>query len=217
MAASSEHSAPAPLGAILAGGASRRFGAPKALAEVGGISIIRRIRGALAAVLPETIVISGQPELFADLGLRIGPDDEPGLGPLGGVRTALRLAGERGRPAAFCVGCDLPFISPALLRLLLEHAVAHPGHVVLPESRGRRGVEPLCAVYPREAAGAVEALLAAEERRLVALLDISPVHRVPLAEVERAGDPDVLFFNVNTADDLSRANHIARDLEHARA
>jgi molybdopterin-guanine dinucleotide biosynthesis protein A len=69
-----------PLGVILAGGASRRFGSPKALARVGGRRIVDRVRDALRAAVPEVVVSANQPELFADLGLPIRGDEVAGLG-----------------------------------------------------------------------------------------------------------------------------------------
>lgn len=200
----------APLGAVLAGGASRRFGSPKALATVGGRSIAERVLDALRGAVDDVALIANQPELFAHLGVSVHRDIRPGQGPLGGIRTALVRATER-RPGALCVACDVPFASAALLRLILDHAAAHPGRIVMPESRGRRGVEPLCAFYPHACLPLVRRMLVTGERKVYALADRAITHRVPLAEVEAVGDPDVLFFNVNTTDDLRRAEEIAAD------
>jgi hypothetical protein len=41
------------------------------------------------------------------------------------------------------------------------------------------------------------------------LLDLVPTRRIPLAEVERFGDPELLFLNVNTPTDHQRAERIA--------
>lgn len=192
------------LGAILAGGASRRFGSPKALARVGGRMIVERVRGALAEVVDEVVVIANEPAIFADLGLPTRPDDVAGLGALGGIVTALRWAREEGRPGALCVACDMPFVAPALLRTLLDRADG-AADAVVPESRGRRGMEPLCAWYSVHALGAAEAMAASEERALHVFVDRVRTKRIPLAEVERVGDPEVLFLNVNTLEDHRRA------------
>ena len=199
-----------PLGVILAGGASRRFGSPKALAEVGGVPIVERVRGTLAAVLPDVRVIANEPRLFAGLDLPVRPDLTPGAGPMAGVQAALRWAAEEGRPGALCVGCDLPFVSPALLRALLERA-ADGAEIVVPESRGRRGVEPLCAFYPVACLPAVDDLLRAGERGMMALLGAARTERLPLEEVLRHGDPDVLFLNVNTPEDQQTAARLAAE------
>jgi len=202
--------APVP-GAILAGGASRRFGSPKALATVDGVRIIDRVRSALATAVDEMVLIANEPHLFADLGLPIRADRVPGLGPLAGIEAALRWAAERGGAGALCVSCDLPFASAGLLRALAERGDG--AHAVVPESPRGHGIEPLCAWYPVAALPAVERALDSDDRSLRALLSSVETVRVPLEVVRRFGDPDVLFFNVNTRDDLARAEELARRID----
>ena len=207
---------PASLGAILAGGASRRFGSPKALAEVGGRPIVERVRDAVASVVADVVLVANEPEPFAHLGLPVRPDDVPGVGALGGVRTALVWAREEGRPGALCIACDMPFVSPALLRRLLEHAAASDADAVVSESRGRRGVEPLCAWYSAACVEVIDRMIEEGDTAVHALLSRVRVDRIPLEEVERIGDADVLFLNVNTADDHERAMRIAAGREARR-
>lgn len=197
---------PAPLGVILAGGASRRFGTPKALAMVGGRRIIDRVRDALVAVTPDVVIIANEPELFGDLGLPIRPDDTPGLGALGGIRTALRWAMEMGRSGALVVACDMPFVSPALLRMIAIRASADGA--VVPESEGRRGVEPLCAWYSARLLPLVDEMIASGERQAFRLAERAAADRIPIGLVRTAGEPGTLFLNVNTVDDLRDAERI---------
>ncbi|MBV9108579.1 MAG: NTP transferase domain-containing protein, partial [Gemmatimonadetes bacterium] len=63
-----------PLGAILAGGASSRFGAPKALAKVGGRRIIDRVRMAVADAVRDAVLIANEPAVFGDVDLPTRPD-----------------------------------------------------------------------------------------------------------------------------------------------
>ncbi len=196
------------VGAILAGGASSRFGSPKALARVDGVRIIDRVRSALRAAVDEVVLIANEPALFVDLDLPMRGDRGTGLGPLAGVDAALRWAAERGAPGALCVSCDLPFASAALLREIASRG--DPAHAVVPASPRGHGLEPLCAWYPVAALPAVERALASHDRSLRALLSTIDVERLPLEVVRRHGDPEVLFFNVNTRDDLERAQQIAR-------
>jgi molybdopterin-guanine dinucleotide biosynthesis protein A len=197
------------LGAILAGGASRRFGAPKALAEVGGRRIVERVRDALMEAGAEVVVIANDASLFADLRLEMRADEVAGMGPLAGIVAAVRWAAERGHAGALCVACDMPFLPAALLRRLAE---GMRPTIVVPESRGRRGVEPLCAWYPVECLAAAERMIAEGSWALRPLLERFPTERVPLAEVERIGDPEVLFLNVNTPADHELAQRITADV-----
>jgi molybdopterin-guanine dinucleotide biosynthesis protein MobB len=198
-------SSPSPLGVILAGGRSRRFGSPKALATVGGRTLVERVRDALAGAV-RTIVVSGSdPAVARAAGLPLLPDLREGLGPLGGVLTALRRAVEEGRPGVLVAACDLPFVTPALFRLLAARGASSPAAAVVPESGGRRGVEPLAAWYAASALPVLEAMAAAGELRPHRLAEHAPVERIPLAELRRAGDPAHLFLNVNTMHDLRAA------------
>jgi len=194
------------IGAILAGGASSRFGSPKALAMVDGARIIDRVRSAMEAAVDETVLIANEPELFAHLHLPTAGDRAPGLGPLAGVDAALRWATARGASGALCVSCDLPFAPAGLLREIAARAEA--GRAVVPE--GARGIEPLCARYPVSALGEIERLLASDDRSMRTLLAAVGTERIPADVARRFGDPEVLFFNVNTRDDLERAEGIAR-------
>lgn len=205
------------LGAILAGGASRRFGSPKALARVGGRTIAERVRDALAEGVDDVVVIANEPELFAGLALPARADDVPGLGALGGIVTALRWARAEGRPGALCVACDMPFVAPALLRAILAAADDPEVDAVVPESRGRRGVEPLCAWYSVRALQVAETMAASEERALHVLVDRLKTKRIPLSEVERVGDPELLFLNVNTVEDHGRAMGVEDERSRANA
>src|SRR3990172_6765891 len=128
-------------GVILAGGRSRRMGgSPKALVPFGDRPLIRHIVEKLAAVLPDCLVVTNSPELYAFLGLPMVADVFPEGGSLGGIYSGLAAApGE----AALCVACDMPFLSVGLLRHLAERA--GEADVVIPDAAG--DLQPLHAGY----------------------------------------------------------------------
>lgn len=201
----------APLGAILAGGASRRFGTPKALAWVGGRSIVERVRDALLEAVDRVVVIANDPALFADLHLPMRPDRRPGEGPLAGVEAALRWAMDEGRPGALVAACDMPFLDARALRLLLDAATRDAAAFAGPSR------PPLCVYLATSCLPAVERLLAGDgDRSIRALLSAIDTAWVPESDVGRFVDPQTMFFNVNTPDDLRRAEQIAPELD-ARA
>lgn len=139
--------------------------------------------------------------------LRAVPDVRPGLGSLGGIYTAVVDT-----PApVVCVAWDMPFVSEALLRRLADGLLEHDA--CLPESRGPRGVEPLCAAYGPACREAIAQSLDEGDLRAIAFHERISVGILPLSEVERFGDPELLFFNVNTADDLALTDGMWRRLE----
>ena len=197
------------MGAILAGGASSRFGGPKAVATVGGVALVERVRGALSAALSHAVVITHLPELAALPGLPSRPDATDAGGPLAGVDTALRWAAELGLPGALCVACDMPFLSPTLLREIVREGIESAAPAFAPESGSRAGFEPLCAWYSVAALPAVQGALARGDRRISRVVEELGAARLPLARVALHGDPAVLFLNVNTPAGQREAEEIA--------
>jgi molybdopterin-guanine dinucleotide biosynthesis protein A len=199
--------APAALGAILVGGASRRFGAPKALATVGGLAMVERARLALRDAGLTPVLIGARPELAAiDLPRR--PDRFEDGGPLAGIHAALVWAGELDLPGALCVACDLPLLAPALLHDLWEQGVRSEACAVVPD--GPDGApEPLCAWYGVGALPEIEARLARRDLRVRALVKALSPERIQTAPPGRYGEPAHLFLNVNTRAERERAERLA--------
>jgi molybdopterin-guanine dinucleotide biosynthesis protein A len=202
--------ADSPLGAILAGGASRRFGSPKGLAVVGGRMIVERVRDALVAALDEAVLITNQPELYAGLGLRSRPDRHAGAGPVAGIEAALAWARDEGRPGALVAACDMPFLDPSALRLLVDRAGCDAVAVGTPPGGER---PPMCMYLCVECLSAAEQVLASDDRSVRRLLALVSTEWVSSTEISRHRDPATMFFNVNTPDDLAPAELLARELD----
>ena len=189
-------------GVILAGGGATRFGGrPKGLELVGGARILDRLVAAFTEALGrEPLLVANAPDAPSwRAGLRVVPDARPGLGSLGGIYTAVL----EGPAPVVCVAWDMPFVSPALIQRLAEGLVQYDA--LLPESDGRRGVEPLCAAYGPACTAAIAASLDRGDLRAIGFHRDVRVGTLSLDEVRHLGDPERLFFNVNTADDLAKA------------
>lgn len=196
-----------PLGVLLAGGRSTRYGAPKALAEVGGRTMLMHTLETLDDVVGEAVIVANEPEPYLSTGRQIRPDVRPGSGVLGGILTAVGWADERGRDAALVLACDMPFVAAPLLERLV--AAGGRGSISIPASDGPRGVEPLCAVYGVECAGPIARALDRGERAIISFFDDVDVRRLPLEEVRRYGDPKRLFFNVNRPEERREAERLS--------
>lgn len=186
------------VGAILAGGRSLRFGSPKQLATVGGEQLVERVARSVraAGITAVAITAADGPDLSHLLPCRV--DGISGMGPLGGLHTALLWGRELGLRGVLCVGCDLPFLAPALLRRLVHLGESLLSAVVAPESRGPHGLEPLCAWYPTSTIDEVARRLEAGALSLSDLLAALEVRRLPVSELMEFGDPERIFHNVNT-------------------
>ena len=170
---------------------------------VAGRRILDRVVEAVQAVTSgPLLLIANVPAASAwRPDLQTIPDTRPGFGSLGGVYTAVTAAPE----AVLCVAWDMPFVPEALLRALVEGAAAGTYDAFLPESSGRRGVEPLCAVYGPACGPAIARRLDSGDLKAISFHPDVRVGILSLAQVRAFGDPDELFFNVNTPDDLERA------------
>lgn len=135
------------LGCILAGGQSTRFGSDKALAELAGRTLLTHAVDALSGWCDHVVVV-GRAEAPAPT----LPDwPRPGMGPLGGIAAALRLARDAGYDAVLTCGVDsaaLPDDLPGLLA---------PAPSFIAD-------QPVIGLWPASAAEAVEAILAGDGR-----------------------------------------------------
>ena len=191
-------------GAVLAGGAASRYGGiPKGLLEVRGQRILDRVVDTMAAVLNEMpLLIANAPEATTwRPDLHTLADLRPGFGTLGGIYTAVTA----GEGPVLCAAWDMPFLNGPLLASLVDWFRDGDYDAVLPESSGRRGLEPLCAVYGPACGPAIEKRLSAGDLRAISFHPDVRVGILSLARVRELGDPEQLFFNVNAPADLERA------------
>ena len=196
-------------GAVLAGGGARRYGGlPKGLLTVGGGRILDHVAGAVQTVTtaPPLLIANAPDAASWRPDLRTIPDSRPGFGSLGGIYTAVTAGPE----PVLCVAWDMPFVPEALLSALVAGAAGGGYDAFLPESSGRRGLEPLCAVYGPACAPAIARRLDQGDLRAISFHADVRVGILSLAEVKAFGDPDELFFNVNTPADLARAEALSR-------
>jgi molybdopterin-guanine dinucleotide biosynthesis protein A len=194
----------------MAGGRNTRFGDVKAFSEVNGRRIIDTVVDALREVVKDVVVSANDHATYAQLGLPMRSDVREDLGPLSGVYTALLWARERSDSGILAVACDMPFPSAPLLRAIVAASAQHDA--VLPESDGRRGLEPLFAYYSINCIAAIDAAIARDDRRMISFHKDVDLYRFPLEQVRTFGDPAVLFMNVNTPADLEAARRISVEL-----
>jgi molybdopterin-guanine dinucleotide biosynthesis protein A len=189
------------VGVISAGGASMRYGSPKALALVGGRRVIDRVADALRAGLGHgrVMAIINDEALAQAVGLQHRGDVLTGVGPLAGVHAALHYAAGHGYDRAFVAGCDMPLLEPALIAALVSRS--DDADIVIPASEGPRRVEPLCACYSTRCIAAIEAATSRGDRRMIGFHADVRVNVLGLDEVRAFGDPARMFLNLNTPAD----------------
>jgi molybdopterin-guanine dinucleotide biosynthesis protein A len=158
-------------GIVLAGGASRRMGEPKAGLDWHGTSLLRRTTGVLARAVEGPVLVVRAPGMpLPPLPATVQVVDDPvaGRGPLQGMAVGLEAAAQARAPTAFVCSTDLPFLHAAFVRRVLRALDARTDAVV-PVAGGHR--QPLAAAYRTCLAPACRELLAADRLRPAFLLE----------------------------------------------
>ncbi|MHB8631412.1 MAG: molybdenum cofactor guanylyltransferase, partial [Candidatus Limnocylindria bacterium] len=179
---------------VLAGGRGRRMERPKASLPAGSGSLLGMVITRLAPMFRETIVggLTGTTPL--DVVARVVPDVHPGAGPLAGIEAGL---GAAAYPTAFVVGCDMPYVTPALARLLIDATAGYDAAV--PRVGGRP--EPVCAAYRASARSVLSGFLEAGGRRAAEALGLLRVRYVDEAELAMARIDPRILGSLNTVAD----------------
>jgi molybdopterin-guanine dinucleotide biosynthesis protein A len=193
---------------ILAGGRSTRFGdRDKAVADLAGRPMIRRVAARLGTVADDLVVNCRPDQVDAitaafegfDRSVTVAEDPEPDLGPMAGIQTGLLAAdGEYGA----VVACDMPFVAPALLEHLF--AVAAGTDAAIPRLDDQWFQTTQAVYHADRMAAACERALDRGDRKVLAPLrdlDYVVVDEPTVREVASLET----FENVNTAAELADA------------
>lgn len=168
------------------------MGQDKAGLVIEGLPLWRRQIATLQATGASQILISGRPDgLYSDSDFQVIEDVEPGLGPIGGLVSAIANALH---PLILVLAIDLPRMSSAYLRSLLPNAP------VVPRRADR--FEPLSAVYLKRSLAVFQRRLA--QRRLSlqsAIHELVDIGDLSAYDVPAEDAP--LFDNLNTPEDLA--------------
>lgn len=197
-----------PLGVILAGGqATRMGGGDKGLRLVAGKPLLAHVIDRLVPQVERVILnANGAPERFADFALPVVADSLPDWpGPLAGVLAGLDWAAAHGAEVIVSVAADTPFF-PQDLVARLEQA-AGPSGLALAATRaeGKLWRHPTFGLWPVALRDDLRDALKGGLRKVVLWTDR---HAAGVAEFDtQPFDP---FFNINTPEDITAAEELAR-------
>ncbi len=197
---------------ILAGGRSSRMGRDKASIMFEGETLLQRTVSAAAEVASEIVLVRapGQPlpAVTAVCPVITVDDAVAGEGPLFGMATGLAAA--RGA-RCLILGVDMPFLQPALLRLLVERlrtaGIESGARWVVPVAERRP--QPLCSAVARDALAVLRTHLDTGDRAPMAVAADLRLVRIE-ESAWRAADPDGLsFVDVDTPEALEAARRLS--------
>jgi len=194
---------------ILAGGFSKRFGRDKGLVELAGRPLILHVFDTISGVVDETVVVvrsKGQIdpiECLLQSKANIVVDESRTQSPLIGASTGF---GDVKGKYSLLLPCDTPFVSSRIASLLLDLCINKSA--VIP--RWPNGyIEPLQAVYHTESAlAATKTALKEKKLDLQSMIaHLKSVRYVPTLVLERFDSELLTFFNINTLEDLRKAEY----------
>lgn len=175
------------LGGVLAGGASRRFGQPKAFALLHGRALIDHVIACLARQCAQLVLLGG-PEMPPWPRIEDSSGEGPGAGILAGLEAAQRLQLD----ALLVVPCDAPLLPNDLAaRLVSEIGDATVAYAFASRAHPAFSLWRVAALKPLRKA------MTKGERRLEALADCAgPASLVTFDEA--------LLANINEQAELER-------------
>jgi molybdopterin-guanine dinucleotide biosynthesis protein A len=196
-------------GYVLAGGASRRFGADKALVEIAGRTVLSRLCELLSQAVGSAQVVAPLGR-YLDQDVKLVLDQWPGEGPLGGIITALRTTAESDADCEWnlILSCDMPFLTCEWLTYLAVYARHSAADVIVP--RSDHGLEPLCACWRTAATDSLQGTFAAGVRKATEGMKRLRMEVLDETHWKRFDTAGRLFWNMNTPRDYEEALRIWR-------
>lgn len=185
---------------IIAGGKSERFGQDKTLYEYRGKPLISRVYDAIEPVFENISVVANDSEKLAFLGLNVYPDIIPGLGPIGGIHTALKLSST---DRIFVFAADMPYLNSDFIRYMTE--IPDFYDVIVPAPDGY--FEPLHAIYSAKLISLIEYQINEGSSKISNLFNSDDVRVITDDEIIFYDDSYKLFANINRLEDVKDKTH----------
>ena len=191
-----------PVGVILAGGLSSRMGGgDKGLLALDGVSLLGRVKVRLGKQVSSMVLnANGDPARFEGLGISVEPDSVAGFaGPLAGVLAGMDWAASQGADHIVTVAADTPFYPRDLVERFVETG-EDMAMAVTPDPERGHARHPTFGLWPVALRDDLRAALGDGVRKVVQWT--KPRGCI---NVEFSATPFDPFFNVNTPEDMAKA------------
>jgi len=187
-------------GIILAGGQSIRLGQEKGLCHFKGKPLVAYAVETLQPMCGQMMISANNfPEKYAAFELPVVEDEIKKIGPMGGIFSCLKQSHTQHN---LVLSCDTPFVNTAVFQHLLKavknEQVLTPGHNTFL-------IEPLSAYYNINILSDMENAIANNQFKMMDLFKQVRFKSINM-DVQLPFFSDFLFLNLNTPEDLEKAN-----------
>ena len=189
------------LGVVLAGGKSQRFGQDKSQVKLQDKLLIDYILSEIINEFHEILIVANEPINFMNSKkISITKDFKTGLGPLGGVLTAMKWIKENKRKYKWIstFPTDAPFFTIKELKYFYENIDIDKSKLFFIKNKNTR--HNIFGLWSLELIEQLENDLLKGERKVEVWADTIGVKTVNIDY--KTTDP---FFNINTKEDLKKA------------
>ena len=189
------------LGVVLAGGKSQRFGQDKSQVKLEGKLLIDYILTEIIGEFSETLIIANEKISFmSSNNISVTKDFKSGLGPLGGVLTAMKWIKEKNKKYKWIstFPSDTPFFTKKELKFFYENININESKLFFIKSEETR--HNIFGLWSLDLIDQLEKDLSRGERKVEVWANSIGVSTVNINY--KKPDP---FFNINTKEDLEKA------------
>ncbi len=192
-------------GIILAGGRSSRLGKEKGLCDFKGKALVSYAIDTLKPLCGQMMISANYfPEKYAAFNIPVVGDEIKDIGPMGGIFSCLKKSNTRHN---LVLSCDTPFVNTAVFQYLLK---ALKNEQVLTPAHETFLIEPLSAYYNINVIGNMETAIRNKQYKMMDLFKQVRFKSINMDE-KLPFFSDFLFLNLNTPDDLEKANTIKNE------
>jgi len=191
-------------GIILAGGKSRRMKKNKVLLQIDKKLVIESIVEKLKIVFDDVVIIGNFSLDYRFSGVRLVKDIVSEKGPLGGIYTGLSVSQSK---YSFICGCDMPFLNINLIQYMVRKKTDY--NVLIPKYGDC--FEPLHAMYSKSIIPVIKEKIEQGTYSIQSIFPKVKVKYITEKEMEKFGNWQEFFFNINTPSHLKTARRMVNN------